>query len=351
MNIGAEGKTWGFGILGTGMIAEFHQQAIQATPGAELRGIAHHNPERHEELSTKFGVPAASEAELLANPDIDVIIICTPSGQHAEQGIRAARAGKHVLVEKPMALSRATADELIRACDEAGVLLGVCLQRRTEPLFRRIREAVQAGDLGTITLASLILPYFRPDAYYAQADWRGSWEGDGGGVLMNQGIHLIDLLVWILGDPEVIQAQAATLRRNVEVEDTVAASISFPGGALATITGTTTAEPGFPHELRLHGDRGSIIVTGEDVTTWQLLDPSAAQVAPVVSQKSTDAGAAGDPRAIGFAGHARIIADFVAALNGGSELSIDGAEGRRSLSAVLGIYEAAGILQRSGADE
>ncbi len=344
MNDAADGKTWGFGILGTGMIADFHRQAIHATPGAELRGVAHHNPERHGELTARFGVPAVTEAALLNDPAVDVITICTPSGQHAEQAIRAARAGKHVLVEKPMALSEADADAMVKACADAGVLLGVCLQRRTEPLFRSIRDAVMAGDLGDITLASLVMPYYRSEAYYAQAAWRGTWAGDGGGVLMNQGIHLIDLLVWFLGDPEAIQAHAATLKRSVEVEDTVAASLRFSGGTLATITATTTAEPGFPHELRLHGNRGSIVVTGEDVTTWQLLDPASASVQPVVSQKSDDAGAAGDPRAIGFAGHAQIVKDFVAALNGDSRLSIDGTEGRRSLAAVLGIYQAAGIL-------
>jgi len=343
MSTTSQGKTWDFGILGTGLIAEYHRQAIAATDGAVLRAVGHYNPDKLQLLSEQFTVPALSEAELLARPDIDVVIICTPSGQHAEQTIRAAEAGKHVLVEKPMALSLDDADAMIEACRNAGVLLGVCLQRRTEPLFRRVHAAVTAGDLGDITVASLNMPYFRGDGYYAQADWRGTWAVDGGGILMNQGIHLIDLLVWFLGDPEVIQAQAATLKRSVEVEDTIVATLRFPGGTLATVSGTTTAEPGFPHELRLHGDRGSIVINGESVQTWQLLDPAAAKVEPMTPAVSESAGAAGDPRGLSIDGHLKVLHEFVTVLNGEGRLSIDGNEGRRSLATVLGIYEAAGL--------
>ncbi len=337
------GKTWGFGILGTGLIAEYHRQAIAATDGAVLQAVGHYNPDKLARLSEQFTVPAMSETELLVRPDIDVVIICTPSGQHAEQTIRAAEAGKHVLVEKPMALSLEDADAMIEACRTAGVHLGVCLQRRTEPMFQKVRAAVAAGDLGDITLAGLTMPYFRGDAYYAQADWRGTWAGDGGGILMNQGIHLIDLLVWFLGDPEAIQAQAATLKRSVEVEDTIVATLGFPGGVLATVSGTTTAEPGFPHELRLHGDRGSIVISGESVSTWQLLDPKAAKVEPVAPSASEGSGMSGDPRGLSIDGHVKVLHEFVSVLNGQGELSIDGEEGRRSLAAVVGIYEAAGL--------
>jgi len=338
----------GFGILGTGMIADFHRNAIAATPGAELRAVAHYDPAaRGAELRERFGVGVLTEEELLERADIQVVSICTPSGQHAAQTVRAAEAGKHVLVEKPMALSLADADRMIGACRSNGVLLGVCLQRRTEPLFRKIRAAISGGDLGDVTLAGLTLPYFRSEEYYAQADWRGTWEHDGGGVLMNQGIHLIDLLVWFLGDPEQVTAQAATLKRSVPVEDTVAASLRFPGGTLATISGTTTAEPGFPHEIRLHGDRGTIIISGEDVSVWDIADPENAAVPPLQPGAPAAAGAAGDPRAISTAGHEQLVAEMVAAIRGTAQLSIDGEEGRRSLAAVLAIYEAAGILPRA----
>lgn len=232
---------------------------------------------------------------------------------------------------------------MIEAAKANGVKLAVCLQRRTESLFRSIRSAVEAGDLGQITLASLNLPYYRSDAYYDQADWRGTWAGDGGGVLMNQGIHLIDLLIWYLGDPLKIQAQAATLQRSIEVEDTVAATMGFPGGAIGTISATTTAEPGFPHQLELHGSTGSIVITGEAVSHWLLTEESAASVPAPQAEADSGAGAAADPRAIDVSGHVEIIRNLVAALQGGEQLLVDGAEGRRSLAAVLGIYEAAGI--------
>lgn len=336
----------GFGILGTGMIADYHLQAIAQVPGARLIAVAHHDVERFAELAKRFGVPCVSEAELLVHPAIDVIVICTPSGQHAAQAITALQAGKNVLVEKPMALSLADADAMIQAAYDNGVELAVCLQRRTEPLFRSIRQAVSSGDLGELTLASLNLPYYRSDAYYDQATWRGTWAGDGGGVLMNQGIHLIDLLVWYLGDPKVIQAQAATLQRNIEVEDTVAATLQFPGGALAAIAATTTAEPGFPHQLELHGTKGSITVTGEAVTSWTLTEPTAATVPIPQITASSGAGAGGDPRGIDIGGHVSIIRNLVEALQGREPLLVDGNEGRRSLAAVLGIYEAAGISRQ-----
>lgn len=336
---------WGFGILGAGLVADYHRRAIAATPRAELVAVADADTSRHEAMVRDFGVPAVTETELLADPAVAVVSVCTPSGRHAEQAIRAAEAGKHVLVEKPMALSLEDADAMIEACRANGVTLAVCLQRRTEPAVKRVREAVAGGALGRVTLAGAFMPYYRPDAYYAQADWRGTWDGDGGGVLMNQGIHLIDLLVWCLGDPQVVGVGAATLVRGVEVEDTAAATLRFPGGALATVAGTTTAAPGFAHELRFHGSEGSIVMTGDSVTTWHVpRDPEAPP--PATEARAVEAGAAGDPRKVSYDGHVRLVANLVAALDGEEELIADGWEGRRSLAVVLGVYEAAGIRRR-----
>lgn len=340
----ARGAPWGFGILGAGLVADYHRRAIAATPRAELVAVADADPGRHEAMVRGFGVPAVTEAELLADPAVAVVSVCTPSGLHAEQAVRAAEAGKHVLVEKPMALSLADADAMIEACRANGVTLAVCLQRRTEPAVMRVREAVASGALGRVTLAGAFMPYYRSDAYYAQASWRGTWDGDGGGVLMNQGIHLIDLLVWCLGDPQVVGAAAATLVRGVEVEDTAAATLRFPDGALGVLAGTTTAAPGFAHELRFHGSEGSIVMTGDAVTTWHVpVDPEAP---PATDARGVEAGAAGDPRKVSYDGHVRLIANLVAALDGEEELIADGLEGRRSLAVVLGVYEAAGIRRR-----
>jgi len=333
-----------FAILGTGMVARYHRDAILANEqnGAELAAVVHHDSARFAALAEQYGVPCISEAEMLDRPNIDVVCICTPSGQHAEQAIAAARAGKHVLVEKPIALTLEDADRMISACRDAGVKLGVVFQRRAEPLFQRIRQAVQAGDLGALTLGVVTLPYFRGQAYYDSAAWRGTWALDGGGVLMNQGIHIIDLLLWYMGDPVEISAFAGTLHRDIEVEDVAAATLRFGNGALATITATTTAEPGFPHRLEIYGTNGGIQIEGEAVTRWTLAHPEQAQVQPYDISEMAGAGSGGDPRGISASGHTKIVTDFIGAIRENRPPMADGEEGRRSLAAILGIYESAG---------
>jgi predicted dehydrogenase len=332
------------------MIAEYHSQAIAANAdqGAKLVAKGHYNPSRFDEISARFGVPCLSEAELLEHPGVDAICLATPSGQHAAQAIAAAQAGKHVLVEKPMALTLADADRMIEGCADAGVKLGVLLQRRAEPTFKRIKEAIEAGDLGDLTLGLVTIPYHRSQAYYNQAQWRGTWALDGGGVLMNQGIHLVDLLVWTMGDPVEVKARAATLHRQIAVEDTLCATLRFAYGALATITATTTAAPGFPHRIELYGTNGGIQVEGENVTRWQLADAARATVEPPAIEAEDTAGAGSDPRGIAASGHIALFEDFIQAIRANRHPLVDGREGRRSLAAVLSIYDAAGLEVMGG---
>jgi UDP-N-acetyl-2-amino-2-deoxyglucuronate dehydrogenase len=336
----------GFAILGTGVIADRYRQAIAANAdrGAHLVAVGHYDPNRFAELGARFGVPCLTLDNLLTRDDLDVLCIATPSGQHAAQTVAAAEAGKHVLVEKPMALSLADADAMIAACKAAGVQLGVCLQRRTEPVYRQMRQAVIAGDLGDLTLGLATMPYLRAPSYFAQAAWRGTWALDGGGVLMNQGIHQVDLLIWLMGDPVEVRAQAATLQRAIEVEDTLAATLRFANGALATITATTTADPGFPHRIELYGSAGAIRTEGEVVLDWKLVDPTRAKVAPLPPGEPTQAGAGSNPRAIGTAGHTAVVRDLIGAIRESRAPQVDGREGRRSLATVLAIYRAAGLI-------
>ncbi len=332
----------GFAILGAGMVAEYHLNAIQecADLGARLVGVGHYNPARYDDISERFGAPASSYDDLLANPAVDAVCICTPSGYHAQQAIAAASSGKHVLVEKPMALSLADADAMIAACRENGVQLGVCLQRRAEPLFRRVHDAIHGGDLGEITLGVVTMPYFRDEPYYAQAEWRGTWAMDGGGVLMNQGIHIVDLLLWFLGDPVEVHAFADSRHRSVEIEDTAGAVLRFANGSVATITATVATEPGFPHRLEVYGTNGGIQIEGESVLRWGLADESKQSVEPwPVATEQVDPGMAGDPRGISTSGHIAILKDFIAGIRRGEDPVIDGAEGRRSLAAILAVYE------------
>ncbi|MEM6646959.1 MAG: Gfo/Idh/MocA family oxidoreductase, partial [Bacteroidota bacterium] len=326
-----------FALYGPGLVARYHQVALAATDGAELTTVVHPDPTRHAALADAFGVPACTEGQVLADPTIDAVILCTPSGQHAAQALRAAQAGKHVLVEKPMALTRADADAMIAACDRAGVALGVVYQRRAVAPFTTLAEAVSLGDLGDPTLATVVLPYRRDQAYYDQAAWRGTWAHDGGGVLMNQGIHLIDLLVWCFGDPVAVQAQGATLARAVEVEDTMVATLRFGSGALATVTATTTADPGFAHRFEVYGTRGGVQIQGERVIA------SSVEAVMVEPRAVGHPGAGGSAGGIEADGHIAVMHDFVEAIRTGRAPLMGGREGRRSLEVVLSIYEAAGL--------
>jgi len=194
--------------MGAGMVARYHAQAIAATPGARLVAVSRFDASKAAASAAEFGVPCeTSDEALLARPDVDAVCICTPSGQHARETIAAARAGKHVLVEKPMALNLADADAMIEACRSAGVTLAVALQRRTEPAYQLVHQAIEAGHFGRPVLGMAVIPYFRSKAYYDSAVWRGTWKEDGGGALMNQGIHIADLLAWFMGDVEEVLAR------------------------------------------------------------------------------------------------------------------------------------------------
>jgi len=329
-------------ILGAGMVARYHAQAIAVTPGAQLVAVSRFDASKAAASAAEFGVPCeTSDAALLARPDVDAVCICTPSGQHARETIAAARAGKHVLVEKPMALSLADADAMIEACRSAGVVLAVALQRRTEPAYQLVHRAIQDGLLGRPVLGMAVIPYFRSKAYYDSAVWRGTWKEDGGGALMNQGIHIADLLAWFMGDAEEVLARAATLAHEIEVEDDVVATVRFKSGALGSIVATTAAAPGFPHRVEIYGSRGGVQLEAEAIARWE--GDSVPTIDPALRAGSTPAaaGAGSSPTGIAPTGHARILADFVASIREGRAPLVPGAEARRSLQLVLAVYEAA----------
>jgi UDP-N-acetyl-2-amino-2-deoxyglucuronate dehydrogenase len=331
-------QTLNIGIIGTGMVARYHAEAIRQTPGARLVAVCRADSAKATDAEQQFGVPCeVSLAALLARPDIDAICICTPSGMHAAQAIAAAEAGKHVLVEKPIALTLADADAMIAACQRHGVVLGVALQRRTDPQFRALQAAVATGELGRLLLGSVNIPYLRPQSYYDSAAWRGTWALDGGGALMNQGIHLVDLLVWLMGDVLDVRAQSDTLAHTIEVEDCVAATLRFASGALGSITATTGAAPGFPHRIEIYGTQGGAQIEGEQIIRWEQQEH--ARVQQPGGQVAAGAGAS--PTGISAVGHTRLLHDFVGAIQAGGAALVSGSEARRSLAIVLAIYESA----------
>lgn len=331
----------GFGIVGAGMVANYHAQAIAPTPGARLAAICRADAARADETAADFGVPCEPDLEaLLDRTDVDAVCLCTPSGLHAEQTLAAARAGKHVLVEKPMALRLADADAMIAACREAGVRLGVSFQRRTDPAIRELHDAIRAGELGRLVLGTASVPYFRPQSYYDSAAWRGTWSLDGGGALMNQGIHLVDLLLWLMGgEAEVVGATGGVVDHEIEVEDCVVAALRFSGGARGTLVATTAAAPGFPHRVEVYGTRGGAQIEGDGLVRWEGEAPRIRPRAPT----SMGAGSGASPTGIGTLGHALIMRDFVDAIREGREPLVSGEEGRRSLALILDVYAAAGL--------
>jgi predicted dehydrogenase len=331
----------GFGIVGAGMVARYHARAIEATSGARLAAVCRADAALATEAASEFGVPCeASLQALLDRPDVDAVCLCSPSGLHPEQTLAAARAGKHVMVEKPMALRLAEADDMIAACREAGVRLGVALQRRTDPATRELHDAIRAGELGQLLLGTVSVPYFRPQSYYDSAAWRGTWSLDGGGALMNQGIHLVDLLLWLMGgEAEVVGASGGVVNHEIEVEDCVVAALQFSAGARGTLVATTAAAPGFPHRVEIYGTRGGAQIEGDSLVRWE---GEEVRIRPQTSNPA-EAGSGGSPTGISTVGHTLILQDFVASIRDGRDPLVSGVEGRRSLALILAVYEAAGL--------
>jgi len=278
----AEKVKWG--IIGTGVIAPNHASAIAESPYAELVAVCDVDEAKARAFADKFGGAAVytDYIEMLEKGGIEAVSICTPSGLHSEMTKAAAERGVHVLCEKPMAITIKQMDVMVDAVEKSGIKAAMVFQRRTNPLSQRVRQAVQAGELGQMVLGDAYLKYYRSPAYYKSADWRATWALDGGGALMNQGVHGVDLLLWIMGSPvKTVFAKAAAMVRDIEVEDTSVAVITFENGAYGVIEGTTSCNPGEITSFALHGDRGTIIFGDKGLEKWAVA-PSRDEVAKPV---------------------------------------------------------------------
>ncbi len=343
-----ESRQIGYGIVGAGSIADFHARAIAMVPGAKLCAVSSRTVEGAARVATAHGaVAAASLDELLARTDIDVVCVTAPSGVHGEIAIAALQAGKHVLCEKPLEITTARVDAILAAAQAAHRHVGVVLPSRLGDGASAVAAAVRAGRLGRMTLASAYVKWWRTDAYYAANRWRGTWALDGGGALMNQGIHGVDLLLWLAGVPEQLNAFAATLAHgSIEVEDTLVASLHFPGGALGSIECATSCAPGTSRRIELCGSRGSITLEDDAIVRWDFDEarPEDAEIKARMGRGALGSGAA-DPRAIGVEGHRRVIADMTEAVRNGRPPIVPGAEGRKSVALIEAIYTAARTRQ------
>lgn len=323
----------GFGLVGAGSIALQHAEAIAATPGARLVAVASRSENSARRAGEAWGVEWYLDLEaMLQRPDLDVAVILSPSGLHVEQALMALRHSKDVVIEKPLALTLESADALLRESRARGLTVATISQRRFEPVMQAVHRAVQAGALGEIALVEGTARFHRGQEYYDSADWRGTVALDGG-ALMNQGIHMVDLVRWIMGEPVSVSGHVATLAHRMEAEDVATASIRFRNGALGTVVATTCAYPGFEQELRIFGTKGHIHIVGQEAVTWQVegLD------APVAEGRAGSG--ASDPRAIGSEGHRRQYADITTALRERRAPSVTGEHGREALELVLAVYE------------
>jgi UDP-N-acetyl-2-amino-2-deoxyglucuronate dehydrogenase len=337
--------SFGFGIVGCGMISHFHCKAIADISGASFVGCTSSRLESAGRLAETYGGVAYETLEqMLANPKIDIITICTPSGAHLEPALAAAAAGKHLIIEKPLEITLKRCDAIIKACSDHGVVLSAVLPSRFHAASQTLKKAVDAGKFGRLALGDAYVKWFRTQEYYDSGQWRGTWELDGGGALMNQAIHSVDLLTWLMGPVTEVSAKTATLaHERIEVEDVVTASLRFENGALGVIEATTASFPGALKKIEIHGTAGTAVLEEEDIKTWQFAKMTAAdkKIADEFANRNTTGGGAGDPSAIGHTAHAAQFRDVIKAIKKGTAPAIDGAEGRRSVEIILAIYKAA----------
>jgi len=335
----------GFGIIGCGMIANFHAKAIADIRGAKLAACFDMFPAAAERLASQTGCKAYGDLDkLLADPNVDIVTICTPSGSHQEPAVAAAQAGKHVIVEKPLEVTLKRCDSIIAACERAGVALATIFPSRFHESSQLLKQAVDQGRFGRLTIGDAYVKWYRTQQYYDSGAWRGTWKLDGGGALMNQAIHSVDLLTWLMGPVAEITAHTATLaHERIEVEDVAMATLRFGNGALGVVEATTAAYPGALKRIEIHGSEGSAILEEEDLKSWDFAKPTKADKALLARMqgKTKTGGGAADPAAIGHHGHAALFKDVAAAIKKGGRPLVDGHEGRRSVEIILGIYKAA----------
>jgi len=327
-------------LIGAGNVGKIHAQAIASLPEATLGVVCNRSPGKAQELAAKYGVPWCTDYhEAIERPDVDIVDVCTPSGTHMEIAEAAARAGKHVIVEKPLDITLERVDRIIAACREAGVKLAGIFPSRFTQGVQVAHRAVRSGRLGRVTLLDAYVKWHRTQEYYDTGGWRGTWALDGGGALMNQSIHTIDLLQWFGGEIESVYGRVATLAHRMETEDTAAAVVTFASGALGVVEGATSTYPGDPSRLELRGDRGTIVLEDGRIVRWDLADGSAEERQAMLSLERSEGTGASDPTAIGFQKHAKQIADMIAAIREDRPPAVDGEEARKAVALVLAIYE------------
>ena len=338
-------KQFGFGIIGAGMISGIHANAINSIANARLVGIYSINKDKSDVFAAKYDCAAYTTLdEMLDNREIDIVCICTPSGIHLNPAIKCIEAGKHCLVEKPLEVTLEKCDQIIEAAGKAGIKVGVIFPSRFYEASKQLKKSIDEKLFGDLVLGDAYVKWNRSEAYYQSSAWRGTWALDGGGALMNQGIHSVDLLQWYMGPVESVQSVAANIRhQGIEVEDTVVSTLQFTNGALGTIECSTAVFPGALKRIEIMGTKGTAILEESKLIKWEFENMTAEDenINAAVSVGNTAQGGVSNPADISFAGHQRQIEDMIHSIETGDKPLIDAAEGRKSVEIVLAIYESA----------
>jgi len=336
-------KKLGFGIIGTGAIATMHALAIKDMEAGKLVGCFDIRKEASEKFASKYDCKAYSDLDLmLSNPDIAIITVATPSGLHLEGALKAARAKKHVIVEKPLEVTGERCDQIINAAKENNVLLAGIFPTRFHESSVIVKKAIDEGRLGKIVLCDAYIKWFRSQAYYDSGAWRGTWKLDGGGALMNQSIHAVDMLQWLSGGVESVNSFTDTVaHERIEVEDVAVSRVKFKNGAVGVIEGTTCAYPGMMKKIELCGTKGTIVLEENNILVWVFEEkrPEDEEILKKYGKATTSGGGAGDPMAIDYKGHQRQFENMVNAIENGEKLLVDGEEAKKAVSIIEAIYQ------------
>jgi len=327
-------KKVNFGIIGCGLISNNHADAINLIENANLVACTDVNEKSLKTFSEKYNIKAYDDVEkMLQDDDIDVVSICTPSGLHARFAVLAAKYKKHIVVEKPMALTVEQCDEIINASKENNIKVEVICQNRFKDTFRTVKKVIEDGYLGKIVSADIYMKYYRSKEYYESSNWKGTWKMDGGGALMNQGIHGVDIMLYMLGDVKSVFGHAKTLARDIEVEDTASAVVEYENGALGVIQGTTSVSPGYPRRVEINGDKGSITLIEGDISIWDVKG-----IEKPKNDESTS-NSHKDPMGFSIEGHVLQLSDMTDAILNDRTPYVNEYEGKRAVELITAIYK------------
>lgn len=328
-----------FGIIGCGLIAHYHAQSINSLDNCQVTAVCDYSLEKAQDFANEYGIEDFYDdyQKLLVESDVDIISVCAVSGVHAEIVVAAANAGKHILCEKPIGITREELDNIEQSVLENQIKFQGVFQSRTEQHCKAVKEAVENNIFGSVIIADAYLKFYRSQEYYDSGGWRGTWELDGGGALMNQGIHGIDILLWIAGEVESVFARTDTKARDIEVEDTAVAILKFKNGAFGVIEGTTSVYPGYPRKFEIHGKKGTVVFNTAGIEEWQIEGENDSSK-PELKKIETD-DTSSNPMDFSKLSHVPLVKDLVDAIETDRETLIPVSEARKAVDLILAIYE------------